>query len=430
MSVALLSWRIFWEKAAVLADSLKPDLTGEMSRLWIPMLDTQNGLFLFAAALHLGLDPLFDEKSSLDPDAISLRVTPESWERFAKDQDLASPDTHFMLSAAEGIPLAMIEALAPRTFYFSSSGTTAKAKTMGKSAMGLLREVKLLQKLYDLSPQARIATLVRPFHIYGFLHSVLLPLLANASALYWTTRLSLPTDINGFPDEMDLTITAPAHWSVLTHLWTQLRSRIVVTSGAFFGQARALELLEHKKSFDRYFEILGSTETGGIGFRRVDQPGFSFTLFEGIRLEEKDDGSCIHSPFLIPDPSIHSPDRFEVLADGKVLHLGRADRVFKYAGLRYTLGEVEDLFSTICEGAAVVCVFEEKINVPQGGLLRAWIETSRYTAEDLIPLRKTYQSFGNRPFPAALHFLPAFPRDAQGKVSLLALKSLLPQEKS
>lgn len=432
MSAFVLSWQDFWTRAALLADRLKGDSKSSRieskTKLWIPSLDAQQGLFLFAAALHLGLDPVFDEKSSLDLDATYLQSSPELWQTFAKEQGLPLDNSQFMLSADQGIPVGLLEAIEQRDYYFSSSGSTAKAKTLCKSAEGLLRESKVLQNLYGLQANSKIVALVRPFHIYGFLHSVLLPLTSAGSAVYWSTQLSLPTEENGFPVHTDLTITVPAHWSVLTHLWSDHRTPTVVSSGAFFGQERAAELLKHKESFERYFEILGSTETGGIGYRRVDQEGYAFTLFEGIRVEARTDGgdgSLIYSPFLIPESSISSPDRFEQLADQRVLHLGRADRVFKYAGLRYTLGEVEDMMSKACDGASVVCTFEENSNSPQGGLLRSWIETRTLSAVDLIPLRKKYQSFGNRPFPAALHFVPEFPRDAQGKVSFLELKRLI-----
>ncbi|MBC7533428.1 MAG: hypothetical protein H7318_17790 [Oligoflexus sp.] len=69
----------------------------------------------------------------------------------------------------------------------------------------------------------------------------------------------------------------PAHWSVLTHLWSDHRTPTVVSSGAFFGKERAAELFKHKESFDRYFEILGSTETWKATFPVVSSTLKSLT---------------------------------------------------------------------------------------------------------------------------------------------------------
>ncbi|MBC7659152.1 MAG: AMP-binding protein [Chitinophagaceae bacterium] len=428
MSLFEMSWPDFWLKAGMFAESIKSLKTSKKKALWIPSLDPHHGLFLFAAALHLELDPIFDEKSALDPDESFLALHPDLWRRFTKAQNLPESGVQFTLTMKGGCLLDGLEAFAKRRIYFCTSGTTAKAKTLCKSALGLLLEARQLQSLYGLDKGSKIITLVRPFHIYGFLHSVLLSLVSGSTAVFWSTQLSLPTLDNGLPLDADLLITVPAHWSTITHLWSQIHTPTVVSSSAFFGEERTLALSEHRHAFDRYFELLGSTETGGIGYRRIDHEGCSFRLFEGVRIEGHENGSRIYSPFLVPDLYVHSPDQFEILENGCVLHRGRADRVFKFAGLRYTLGEIEDLMSRLCGGATVVCAFEENSKSAQGGRLRGWVETTTPSAQDLTSLRTAYQGLGNRPFPGVLHFVPVFPRDAQGKVSLLDLQRLTSQD--
>lgn len=397
------TWQSYYDASIHLASQWE---IGPATRVVIPPLSLWDGLVAMGAALHLGCEILFDEKGSVSPSETDF-VAPRPFE--ARNES-------FTLSG--DIPPEILASCRKASWGFASSGSTAQPKIIAKSSEGLLAEVDQLSRLYSLEAGDAIVCLVRPFHIYGFLHGFLLPLVTRAQISFWNTGYSLPSPEEGFPNQPKLLVTVPAHFNLLSTIWSFTRTPQLVSSGAPFGQQRLQKLNHRRTMFDHYFEILGSTETGGMGYRRLGVET-AFTAFEGVRLVMRDEQTLIYSPFLIPETHILSSDMFEDLGPGLFLHLGRSDKVFKYGGLRYSLGEIEEILSGLCEGAEVICHFEADESSAQGGILRAWIES------EVMPLhlRRDYGAKGQRPWPQALHFVPKFPRDAQGKVSLTALKA-------
>jgi acyl-coenzyme A synthetase/AMP-(fatty) acid ligase len=91
-------------------------------------------------------------------------------------------------------------------------------------------------------------------------------------------------------------------------------------------------------------EVFGSTETGGIAWRRQEgedvwttMPGINITSGEGS-------SSILRSPFLSATPNSepwHMDDALELLPDGRFRLTGRLDRIVKIEEKRLSLPELE-----------------------------------------------------------------------------------------
>jgi acyl-coenzyme A synthetase/AMP-(fatty) acid ligase len=412
-----LTYSQLWNRGRELAKTWK--LKGK-SRLVISHLETGDGLTALCAGLGCGLDLILDEKGthSIAAQDIAFSPSPEFVSTIAPPYSSPHASSFELLG---DVPRELRAALKDRTIYFATSGTTSTPKLVAKSIQGLLLETQQLLALYGLNSSSAIVSLVRPFHIYGFLHSFLLPILSSCRVQHWNTGFALPSLEDGFIDKPDLLITVPAHLSLIAHIQGFTAVKIIVSSGAPLRGPRFQRFLKegaegrsHARPL-RFLEILGSTETGGIAFRRADL-NEEFQLFEGVRIAEDESGAEIFSSFLYPDLSVRTADRFERTGDGRIRHLGRGDRVFKYSGLRYSLTEIEAALAACTDQSAVACFFDEDLAQPQGGRITAFIEAAP------SDFRSRYAKDFPLPFPQRLVFLPVFPRDAQGKVTRVMLE--------
>jgi hypothetical protein len=192
---------------------------------------------------------------------------------------------------------------------------------------------------------------------------------------------------------------------------------LLVTSGAPFGEKRRRELQALERKPEQVFEILGSTETGGLGYRSLLSADDHFCCLPSVRILDDSDQQWVESPYLQPETRLPLADRLEMTTPGFFRHLGRSDRIFKYAGQRYALAEVEKSLSRVFDAVETFACFRPDDNVAQGGWLEAWIEREPSPID--VDIRRAYQQHTRAPFPHKLHFLPQFPRDAQGKLQIL-----------
>ncbi len=139
----------------------------------------------------------------------------------------------------------------------------------------LRAEVTWLMRLLEAGQADGVISFVPGYHLYGFLHTVLLPAMARLPVWY----LPLSWEGGGLPDgpRRPILVTTPAALTYLDRL-PDLRSlydRILLVHSTALLPPVGLRLLDRYPGELSLIEIFGSTETGGIAFRRphhLDDP--------------------------------------------------------------------------------------------------------------------------------------------------------------
>ena len=242
-------------------------------------------------------------------------------------------------------PLDMTQA---RVVLFTS-GSTGMPERIEKHLAQLDAEVHALQSVFgpDLAvPGVQVLATVSHHHIYGLLFRLLWPLSSG--------RL-LGTNFARYPEELvqqlqtvpfSLLVSSPAllgrlpeqlNWGAAT---ASLRG-VFSSGGPLSTEAsvHAQQLLGHSPT-----EVFGSSETGGIAWRRRAEHGDIWQTLPSVALRVLDSGClAVQSPHL-PEASAwwETADRVEASPDGRsFVLLGRSDRVVKIAEKRVSLTAME-----------------------------------------------------------------------------------------
>jgi 4-coumarate--CoA ligase (photoactive yellow protein activation family) len=221
-----------------------------------------------------------------------------------------------------------------------TSGTTGEPTPHEKTLLQLLREPEAQLVAFDLAAR-RVVAAVPPYHIYGLLFGVLVPLLGGGSMsrssplqpaelLRELARARADVLISVPPQLAALAAFEADHWPSLARVFSSAAPLPATTSQAL--RARGW----------RVTEILGSTETGGIAHRSASDA--AWTPLPSVRIDVEHDASLsVDSPWLSPAAPrpLRTADRVALDEDGGFRHLGRSDAVVKVGGRRIDLGELE-----------------------------------------------------------------------------------------
>jgi acyl-coenzyme A synthetase/AMP-(fatty) acid ligase len=226
-----------------------------------------------------------------------------------------------------------------------TSGSSGAPKRVDKTLAQLDRELENLHALWGgVLAQSSVLATVPHHHIYGLLFRLLLPLAAGRPADEATSvdpvelraaaarrgrhvLVSTPAHLSRFPE-----LLAPAQWH---------RPEMIFSSG---GPLAAQTAALYRAAFGAApVEVFGSTETGGVAWRRRDGGAHEdvWQTFPGISVGTDADGALLlDSPYL-PTRSWRMDDGATLLGDGRFVLLGRLDRVVKIEGKRLSLPELE-----------------------------------------------------------------------------------------
>jgi len=329
---------------------------------------------------------------------------------------------------------------------FHTSGSTAKPKTIVKTFDTLAKEVA-----YHLSALRREGVLpvrrpdeggeagpvflctIEPQHMYGMLWRVLLPRTAGCAvdpeviltpeSLLAKMRTARKAFLVTTPSFLDRFCAYADQYDVPRNCVEITTSGALLTPATSAAAKRVFGLAPR--------EIFGSTETGGVAWRRQDVPDCDWTVLGPVRVSADGEGRLVvRSPFSFAK-SYTMGDGVQLAADGRSFKLlGRMDRLVKIAEHRVSLPEMEARMAALpmvkeaalvtLEGAhgpilgAVVALNPAAVDVTRGKRALA-LDLRR----DLLPV------FPKGTVPKRYRFVTELPRNAQGKVVSSALRQVL-----
>lgn len=228
-----------------------------------------------------------------------------------------------------------------------TSGSTGEPKLVEKTLAHIEAELACLEATFPIEKDTVTLSTVSHQHIYGLLFSVLRPLTScrvfEARCYHFPNELtarmahcpkvelvSSPSHLGRLPELVDLTVH-------------QNRVRSVFSSGA--PLSREASLTVRRQLGTEVTEVYGSTETGGIAYRRQTEDPDSelWTPFSVVEasLNPQNSTLSVRSPYVDPHSHTETEDRVAFRPDGRFRLLGRADRVVKVEGKRLSLPELE-----------------------------------------------------------------------------------------
>ena len=233
---------------------------------------------------------------------------------------------------------------------FWTSGSTGEPKRLAKDLAQLEAEVAMLERTFGARLDGCVvAGTVPHHHIYGCLFRILWPLYAGRPFLAEPCGepASFRRTLDGLP--RTALVASPAHLSRLPAL-VDLPAlakppAAVFSSGGPLAQADALAWRAVLP--EGVAEIYGSTETGGIAWRRQgpDPDSALWTAVDDVHLAYEDQALVVTS-FRAGGTPLRLEDAAEPCADGRFRLLGRLDRVVKLEEKRISLPELEKELET------------------------------------------------------------------------------------
>ncbi len=333
------------------------------------------------------------------------------------------------------------EAVAVELF---TSGTTGRGKAIAKTLAHLEREVQNLEE--ELGPRVGAAPVLGSAshqHLYGMLFRVLWPLAARR-----------PFHARAFLHAEEILTRARAHGhcalaSVPAHLKRVAESesfvplaqlcRVVFSSGGPLAPDTAEQW--ERAVGEAPVEIFGSTETGGVAWRQQGRgrAGAAWTPFPAVRVakDAADERLRVHSPFASlgdEGTGFAMGDRVRLLADGRFVTLGRADRVLKIGEKRLSLPDMEErLLEHAWVEAVALLPLERKEEMRVAAVVvlaepgREVLAARGRRALRLALADSLAREWDRVLLPRIWRFVEALPEDPQGKVTLRCLRELFPE---
>ncbi len=223
-----------------------------------------------------------------------------------------------------------------------TGGSTGTPQVWSKTGANLFGEGIFLAKRFAVSEDDCILATIPPYHIYGLLFSVILPLVSSATVISATP--SFPNEIDFIAEMHKVSILAsvPVHYRILRDRKMSLRLAFS-SAGMLDIEDNSLFSLENSNGI---VEVYGSTETGGIATRNRSLGEEFFTPFATINWKITDSRLAVHSPFISPELPVDdagfftTSDRVEARGTKQFALQGRTDTVTKVGGKRVDLQEI------------------------------------------------------------------------------------------
>jgi len=317
---------------------------------------------------------------------------------------------------------------------FFTSGSTGLPKPVTKTLEQIEQEVAIQDPLWSpmISASARIVGLVSHQHIYGLIFRVIWPVMSGRiftadPAPFWEM-------MQGDLKQGDVLITSPAH---LKNLHPGLAD--IARPSLIFSSGGPLDYEHAQAARDMFgtcpIEIYGSTETGGIAYRRQTSTETDWTPLPGVKPRLNDKGClAVQAPHIAQADWYQTEDKADIdQTSGNFRLLGRADRIVKVEGKRVSLSSVEQhLMASDLVSEAIVLLPDENdrrlgaiVVLSDEGVARHK-ELSTFRMGRL--LRREIAEFEeDAALPQRWRFVDHIPTDSQGKRPLHLLRAVFTQ---
>jgi len=419
----LVDWQVYSNRVVSLAHGLK--LRSEMRWLLISG-DVLDFSVQLLALLHAGKQVVIPPNTQ----AGTLAQLAGEFDAIASS-DFALPGTALPALSSLDPQVAAID--------LYTSGSTGKPKRVRKTLAQFEAEIEVLEAQWgrSLGDRAVVAT-VPHHHIYGLIFRILWPL--SAGRLFDVVTCVHPDLLQERMAEFrqNILVSSPAQLSrlpELTALSTLLRSTgLIFSSGGPLSIGTASEF--HRCIGFDPIEVFGSTETGGIAWRRqcVDA---AWEPFPGVAVSRDNNGAMLlTSPFLTDKSALSTDDGVELLPKGKFNLLGRLDRVVKIEEKRLSLPEMESLLNAHAwvKAAAATSLTGSRqrigvvVELSTDGLRQLESHGRRHVSQQLK--NHLSERFESVLLPKQWRFLEQMPINAQGKLTYATISALFTSEET
>ena len=247
---------------------------------------------------------------------------------------------------------------------FRTSGSTGVPKPCSHLLALLHQEIDHLETVF--AGTERVLTAVPSHHIYGFLFTILLSVRLKCTEVI-DVRRATPQMLLQLLRRGDLLVSHPAHWAVLAQHVNVFPARVVgVTSGAPCAPELAQALAT--AGIRRLVQVYGSTETGGVGWRRCADDSYELMPFWS---RDSDAEGKIRRT--LPDGSTQSyplQDALEWQTGRKFLVRGRLDDAVQVGGINVFPARVRQ---TLLDHPQVADAAVRLMNPLVGSRLKAFV---------------------------------------------------------
>jgi len=224
-----------------------------------------------------------------------------------------------------------------------TSGSTGQPTQVQRSILNIEAELDVLESLWgETLADARVYSTVSHRHVYGMLFRLLWPLVTQRA--FAVFNFEYPEHLLGQASSGGALITSPALLKRIGHLEDPVDTpwRTIFSSGGMlpgYAAKDAARLLGVCPT-----EVLGSTETSGVGWRQQLTEGADelWHVMPEVRVRQDEEGFLeVSSPFMGLSNWHRMGDKVRLQTNRSFDLLGRGDHIVKIEEKRVSLAEVE-----------------------------------------------------------------------------------------
>ncbi|MCZ4337918.1 AMP-binding protein [Shewanella colwelliana] len=404
--------------------ALHLQLSQTPAKRWLLACDSSD---LFAVGLCAGLLAGKQLILPANTQSGSLSLLTHEFDGVISDMPLCEGKAFFPLKkelANNTLPWPQSEQLGSLLLF--TSGSSGQPKAIEKTIAQLDAEVTVLESTFAAHlPQCSVIATVSHQHIYGLLFKILWPLAASrpflSDLVEYPETLTYYTNL--FPNLC--LISSPAQLSRLPDALEhqpQMRSPSLVFSSGGPLSFQAANDISHCYGKPP-IEVYGSTETGGIAYRRQSVENQAWRTFASHRIhqDQQDGALLLKSPYLDTSQWLKCDDKISLTGDGEFQLLGRLDRIVKIEEKRLSLAQMEDLLVAhpfVAE--AVLAVLEQPRTLLGAAIVLSPLGQEQLEAEGKLAINNQLKAhlltqFERVTLPKRWRYPAALPSDNQGK---------------